>query len=238
VIVHHKKIQDSVVVITGVSSRTGHAVALSFARRGANLILAAPNWDQLSHLILECEGFGSTVICISTDFTSEHSIQNLAQRAISQFGSLDIWVNNLAELPKFHSNLKGNSECAYVQGARVALSTFKKQGCGVLINNAMTASKQFCRPPFLKEAPAQSIGQALSEDLRQEFGLNENTDIRICTLVPSQVSSKNMRCIMYYFGIGLYFPKIGMGYLAESIAETIVQLVRKPQNDVFEVSLN
>src|SRR4051812_6124658 len=108
-----KKIQDSVVVIMGASSNTGRAVAISFARRGANVVLAGENRWQLFRAASECEMFGVYALCVTTDLSDENSIQNLARRALSKFGSVDIWVNNPVELTR--SNGKKTSTRLFFQ---------------------------------------------------------------------------------------------------------------------------
>jgi NAD(P)-dependent dehydrogenase (short-subunit alcohol dehydrogenase family) len=139
-----RKLRDAVVVITGASTGLGRATALAFARRGANLSLAARREDTLHQPAQECQHFGSRTLAIPTDVTDEAAVQNLAQRTFQEFGRLDIWVNNAAvtafgrfeEIPSdiyrrvIETNLFG-----YIHGARAALPYFREQGSGTLTTN-------------------------------------------------------------------------------------------------------
>ena len=125
-----RKIQESVVVITGASSGIGRATALEFARRGARVVLAARREQPLLEVASQCATVGGEALVVPTDVTDEAAVQELARRAVERFGRLDVWVNNAAvtsfglfeDTPQdvfrriIDTNLFG-----YVHGARAAL---------------------------------------------------------------------------------------------------------------------
>ena len=77
-------------VITGASSGIGRAAALEFARRGANLFLAARGAEQLAAVAEECRRMGVRAEPVTTDVTRPEDCARLAATA----GAVDVLVNN------------------------------------------------------------------------------------------------------------------------------------------------
>ena len=88
------KLSASVVVITGASSGIGLATALSFAREGARVVLAARRNTLLELATRECEALGGQALAVPTDVTDRAQVRELASAAVSAFGGIDVWVNN------------------------------------------------------------------------------------------------------------------------------------------------
>jgi NAD(P)-dependent dehydrogenase (short-subunit alcohol dehydrogenase family) len=92
------KLKDRVAVLTGGDSGIGRAVAVSFAREGADLLICyLPGEDddakQTATLVEEA---GRTAVLFPGDLTSEDTCEELVGRAVSEFGRIDILVNNAA----------------------------------------------------------------------------------------------------------------------------------------------
>src|SRR3569623_1194670 len=89
------KLNDKVVVITGASSGIGKALAIEFARRGADLVVAARNYVAL------CELTDSLIkehkikaVAVQCDVAVEEDCDYLIKQAILTFGRIDALVNN------------------------------------------------------------------------------------------------------------------------------------------------
>ena len=161
---HGRDLNNAVVVITGASSGIGRGTALEFARRGARLVLAARREAPLQSLVAECRTFGAEAIAVPADTSDEPAVQALAQAAVERFGRIDVWVNNasVSILGKFEETpldvarrLMDVNYWGYVHGARAALSQFRRQGSGTLIQNdsVMACSR---RPTGATTPPASS----------------------------------------------------------------------------------
>src|SRR5215212_1708050 len=92
------KLADKVAVITGGDSGIGRAVALAFAREGADVVLAFlegedEDGQRTAKLV---EDAGRRAVCVPTDLTREEACQELVDQTVSEFGRIDILVNNAA----------------------------------------------------------------------------------------------------------------------------------------------
>lgn len=82
------------IVITGASAGIGQALAISLARQGANLVLAARSAAALEDTAKRCEAAGGKAISVATDVGDETACAALMQAAVAAFGGIDILVNN------------------------------------------------------------------------------------------------------------------------------------------------
>ncbi|MBO0441482.1 3-oxoacyl-[acyl-carrier-protein] reductase [Enterococcus sp. DIV0212c] len=81
------------VFVTGSTRGIGKAVALAFAKEGANVVLNGRG-EISAELIAEVESFGVKCIGISGDIASFESAGQMIQATIDSLGSIDILINN------------------------------------------------------------------------------------------------------------------------------------------------
>jgi NAD(P)-dependent dehydrogenase (short-subunit alcohol dehydrogenase family) len=92
------KLVDRVAVITGGDSGIGRAVAIAFAREGADVVLTYLEGEEkdgrrTAQLV---EDAGRRAVTVPGDLTSEKACQEVVNRATDEFGRIDILVNNAA----------------------------------------------------------------------------------------------------------------------------------------------
>lgn len=96
-------LSGKVVIITGASRGVGKQAALDFARRGANLVLAARTVEPdsalpgtLGETLAQIEALGGAAIAVPTDLANEADLKRLVDRAVERFGGVDVLINNAA----------------------------------------------------------------------------------------------------------------------------------------------
>lgn len=87
-------IGEKVVVITGASSGIGLALVHEYASRGAKIVMAARNIDKLEEIKSDLSSINIDSIAIKTDVTIESDCESLIEKAIQNFGQIDILINN------------------------------------------------------------------------------------------------------------------------------------------------
>lgn len=88
------KLKEKNIIITGASSGIGEALAIAFAKVGANIVLAARSSDKLEQLKKDLAAYPIQVITVPTDVTVETQCKNLIEIAIQELGSIDVLINN------------------------------------------------------------------------------------------------------------------------------------------------
>lgn len=92
------KLQGKVALITGADSGIGRAVAIAFAKEGADVgIMYLNEHDDAKETKRLVEEQGRRAVAIAGDIGDETFCQQAVQQAVGEFGKLDILVNNAAE---------------------------------------------------------------------------------------------------------------------------------------------
>ena len=171
-------IKGKVVAITGASSGIGEATAIMLASQGAKVILGARRKDRLEDLVSRINASGGEAAYLLTDIKKHDDLVQLVNLAIETFGRLDVMVNNagISHLSRIDDlqiedweemidvNLKGT-----LYGIAAALSVFKKQGSGHIINIISTSGIKIV-PLQGVYAGTKNAVRTIAEALRQESG--------------------------------------------------------------------
>jgi p-cumic alcohol dehydrogenase len=83
------RLKDKVAVITGASTGIGRAIAESYAREGASVVVA-----DIRGAAEAAAEIGPNALGTTTDVSDAQSTREMAEAAIDRFGRIDILVNN------------------------------------------------------------------------------------------------------------------------------------------------
>jgi NAD(P)-dependent dehydrogenase (short-subunit alcohol dehydrogenase family) len=88
------KLDGKVAVITGAASGMGRASAIRFAKEGAAVVVTDLNDEGGASTVAECKSGGGKAVFHRVDVSSEADIKGAVDRAVREFGRLDIIFNN------------------------------------------------------------------------------------------------------------------------------------------------
>jgi len=141
---------NKVALVTGAARGIGRAIALLFAREGANVIAVDVDREAVLRLAEEIERMGRKAIGAQADISEPSQVEQVVEAAISHFGKIDILVNNAAIIRRGsfleHSredwelvlkvNLGGTFNCT-----RAVVPHMVQQGSGKIVNVTSVAGK-------------------------------------------------------------------------------------------------
>jgi NAD(P)-dependent dehydrogenase (short-subunit alcohol dehydrogenase family) len=88
-------IKDSVVLITGASTRVGREVAMYLARLGANISFSYYADDEpWQQTLKEIEAIGVKALAIKTEIRDAGQVKHLVDETMEKFGHVDVLINN------------------------------------------------------------------------------------------------------------------------------------------------
>ena len=87
-------LEDRVAIVTGASSGLGVAFAQACAQAGADVVLAARRTDKLGATAELVSATGRRVLTVQTDVVDPEQCQTMVDRAMEEFGRVDVLVNN------------------------------------------------------------------------------------------------------------------------------------------------
>ncbi|HKD69520.1 MAG TPA: SDR family NAD(P)-dependent oxidoreductase [Candidatus Binataceae bacterium] len=92
------RLENKVAVVTGSASGMGRATAIRFAREGAKVVVADLNSQGGELVVSEIAAAGGNAVFQRTDVTREADIEAVIDRAVRQYGRLDVTYNNAGVL--------------------------------------------------------------------------------------------------------------------------------------------
>jgi len=170
------RIAGKVVAVTGASSGIGKVTARVLGERGAKVVLGARRVAQLDEIAAELRGRGGQAIVCATDVTRRDDVERLVGTAVSEFGRLDVLVNNagISKIgPMSDLDVEGWSAMIDVNlrgvlhGIAAALPVFRRQGNGHFVTTVSTAGLKIV-PNIGVYAATKNAVRTVLEGLRQE----------------------------------------------------------------------
>jgi NAD(P)-dependent dehydrogenase (short-subunit alcohol dehydrogenase family) len=140
------ELKDKTVLVTGSAKRVGKTIALTLAKRGANLIINYQrSRSEAEDTVQEVEKLGARSLAVRANVSVVNDVQAMIRQAVKHFGRLDVLVNNAAIFyptpfdrltekdwdEMININLKGSFLCA-----KYAADEMLKSGGGKIINIA------------------------------------------------------------------------------------------------------
>lgn len=133
-----------VALVTGAASGLGRATAKAFAESGAAVALVDRDQEKLTSLLNEITDRGGKALMLAGDVSDEHLAKTAVERAVTEYGSLDMAYNNAGILgpmcPMMEETGEGYDQVNAVNLRGVwtfmkhELVQMRKQGTGAIVN--------------------------------------------------------------------------------------------------------
>jgi NAD(P)-dependent dehydrogenase (short-subunit alcohol dehydrogenase family) len=189
-----RRLEDKIALVTGAGAGIGRAIAETFAREGANVVVADRDGEaarETAETIVKSNGAAQAE---TVDVTDTEQVKALMQRLAATFGRLDVLVNNagVGERSDFRhiddaawdkvwkTNVDGTVRCA-----REAFDLLKASGKASVINLSSVMATKHTRQMSVYSATKGAVS-ALSRSLAVEYA---PYGIRVNALCPGYVET-------------------------------------------------
>lgn len=192
------KLEGKNVLITGASSGIGQAIAIRFAREGANVAINYRSGAEQAEATRQTarqarsDGTGKEML-VQADVSDETQVKTMLAKVIAEFGSLDVLVNNagIQKVAASHEidtsdfdrvlavNLRGPFLCS-----REAIRHFLSRGGGGVIINNSSVHEIIPKPKYLPYSISKGGMENLTKSLALEYA---GSGIRVNSVGPGAV---------------------------------------------------
>jgi citronellol/citronellal dehydrogenase len=152
------KLKGKVAIVTGASRGLGKAMAVGFAREGADVVVAARTETEsrdlpgtIQQTEEEIRALGRDALAVRCDITEEHNVNRMTEAVLEKFGRIDILVNNAAvafyrpiletPLKRWELVIRVNLIGAFLC-SKAVLPSMIRQNCGSIINISSLAADE------------------------------------------------------------------------------------------------
>jgi NAD(P)-dependent dehydrogenase (short-subunit alcohol dehydrogenase family) len=145
------ELEGKIALVTGAGRGMGKAIALTFAKEGADVAVNDINLDNAEATASEARALGRRSMAIKADVSKREEVNRMVERVIREWGGIDILVNNAGignarmvedmTESEWHNvigvNLDGTFYCS-----KAVLETMKSRGGGRIVNISSLAGKK------------------------------------------------------------------------------------------------
>ena len=203
------ELEGKIALVTGAGRGMGKAIALTFAREGADVAANDVNFDAAEATASEVRALGPRAMAITADVSNQEEVNQMVERILHEWGGIDILVNNagigyarmvedLTESEWHHVigvNLDGPFFCS-----KAVIETMKNRGGGRIINISSLAAKVMSIGSCAAYTASKSGLTGFTRHLAFEVGpykINVNAICPGFTLTPKvNASPERIRSIM------------------------------------------
>jgi len=172
-------LKGKVALVAASSTGLGKAVAMEFAKEGANLAMCARHEGVLLSAAQEIgTATGIDIMALPTDVTKASDIDSLIEKTVARFGRIDVLVNNAGGPPTGTFESLSDEEWAKaielnlfstIRLSRAALPYLKKSSGGRIINIVSMSVKQPIDGLILSNSVRAGV-IGLAKTMSSEFG--------------------------------------------------------------------
>ena len=195
-------LKDKVAVVTGAGRGIGREIALTLAREGADVALAARNEEALDETHALVEALGRNAFVSVTDVSDAAGVEASARRILEHFGHVDLLVNNSGvggpsaalwetDPADWESTFAVNVTGTFLCCRAFLPSMIKRRSGSVVIIGSMTGKRPLWgRSPY---AASKTALMGLTRTLAMETG---PYGVRVNLISPGAVEGERIEWMM------------------------------------------
>ncbi|MCV7419562.1 3-oxoacyl-ACP reductase FabG [Mycobacterium yunnanensis] len=188
-------LQDRVAIVTGASSGLGVAFAQACAQAGADVVLAARRTDKLGATADLVSATGRRVLTVQTDVVDPDQCQTMVDRAMEEFGRVDVLVNNAGIGTAVPATRETPEEFRAVVDVNLHGSYWAAQACAKvmqpgssIVNISSILGLTTAGLPQAAYSASKAAIVGLTRDLAQQWGSRKG--IRVNAIAPGFFKSE------------------------------------------------
>jgi NAD(P)-dependent dehydrogenase (short-subunit alcohol dehydrogenase family) len=225
------RLDDKVVIVTGASSGLGVSFAQACAQAGADVVLAARRVDKLNATSRLVEDAGRRALTVTTDVSDPAQCQAMVDAAMTEFGHVDVLVNNAGVGTAVPATRESPDEFRAVVDINLNGSYWAAQSCArvmqpgsSIVNISSVLGLTTAGLPQAAYSASKAAVMGLTRDLAQQWSPRKG--IRVNAIAPGFFESEMTDAYKPGY-IESLKPRVLLGRMGDPVelAATLVWLV-------------
>jgi len=198
-------LEEQTAIVTGGGRGLGRAIALELAEQGLDVVIADLDPDEMAETSGLIEDRGQSALPLRTDLRDPDNVRESVDRALAEFGSIEVLVNNSGiagptlsceEMPidEWDQTIAVNLRGAFLM-ARAVLPSMKRQEYGRIVNISSVTGKR----PVAQRTPYAASKMGLigfTRSLADEVGKH---NINVNAVCPGSVEGPRIERVFEHY---------------------------------------
>ena len=195
------RLQDQVAIVTGGAQGLGGAIARGLAAEGASVLVADIDLEEGHRNVEQIQAAGNSALALRTDVSRREDLEAAVERAVGEWGRLDILVNNAFDVSTagtggavqvseedWDAGMNVMVKAIY-RAVKLAVPEMIKTGAGNIVNIS-SVHGLLMAPGFLVYETAKAAVIGMTRQMACEFG---PAGIRVNSILPGHMVTERLQ---------------------------------------------